>query len=108
MIKKLLYPFLLCCCSAAFADSVITSRLADSKAVYVEAPDSGGDSSAMLQAALDKASGTAHEGIVFVAAGRYTVTRTIYIWPGVRLIGYGETRPVLVLPANTKGFQKDM
>ena len=61
-----------------------------------------------MQAAIDKASGTGREGIVFVPAGRYTVTRTVYLWPGVRLIGYGATRPVFVLPPNTPGFQKGM
>ena len=38
--------------------------------------------------------------------GRYRLTRTIYVWPGVRVIGYGATRPVFVLAANTPGFQK--
>ena len=45
---------------------------------------------------------------MFVQAGRYTVTRTVFLWPGVRLIGYGATRPVFVLPPNTPGFQKGM
>src|SRR5580692_454757 len=34
--------------------------------------------------------------------------RSVFLWPGVRLIGYGVTRPVLVLPPNTPGFQKGM
>ncbi|MGC1431198.1 MAG: glycosyl hydrolase family 28-related protein, partial [Candidatus Sulfotelmatobacter sp.] len=38
-------------------------------------------------------------------AGRYRLTRTIYIWPGIRLIGFGATRPAFVLAANTPGFQ---
>jgi hypothetical protein len=45
---------------------------------------------------------------VFVPAGRYTMTRSVFLWPGVRLIGYGATRPVFVLPPNTPGFQKGM
>ena len=45
---------------------------------------------------------------MFVPAGRYTLTRTVFLWPGVRLIGYGATRPVFVLPPNTPGFQKGM
>ena len=32
--------------------------------------------------------------------------RTIYVWPGVRLIGYGEKRPVFVLADNTPGYQQ--
>jgi hypothetical protein len=108
MKKTLLFAITLCCCSASFAASIITTRLDDPKAVYLASPLPGEDSSAALQAALDKAAGTTHEGIVFVPAGKYTLTRTVYLWPGVRLIGYGETRPVFVLPPNTPGFQKGM
>src|ERR1039458_5067630 len=46
------------------------------------------------------------EGILFIPQGRYRVTRTIYVWPGVRLIGYGEQRPVFVLADKTPGFQQ--
>ena len=108
MKKTLLSALTFCLCSAAFAASVITTRPDDSKAVYVEAPAANADSSTALQAAIDKAAGTGREGIVFIPADRYTLTRTIYIWPGVRLIGYGATRPVFVLPPQTPGFQKDM
>ena len=108
MKKAALAAVILCFCTAAFATSVIATRLDDSKAIYVDAPATNADSSAALQAAIDKASGTGREGIVFVPAGRYTITRTVYLWPGVRLIGYGVTRPVLVLPPNTPGFQKGM
>ena len=48
------------------------------------------------QAAIDKAAGAGREGIVFVPIARYTLTRTIYLWPSVRLVGYGATRPVFV------------
>jgi len=34
------------------------------------------------------------------------VTKTVYMWPGIRVIGYGKTRPVLVLGRNTPGFQE--
>ena len=69
-------------------------------------PATNADSSAALQAAIDKASGTGREGIVFVPAGRYIVTRTIYLWPGVRLIGYGATRPVFMLAAEYAGVSE--
>jgi Pectate lyase superfamily protein/SMP-30/Gluconolactonase/LRE-like region len=98
--------------SAAFAASVIATRLDDPKAVYLTAPDFGAhadgtsDDSAALQAAIDKAANNAPEGIVFVAPGQYRLTRTVYVWPGVRLFGYGAKRPVFVLAANTPGFQK--
>jgi len=92
--------------STAFAASTITTRLEDPKAVYLPAPGGAADDTDAIQAAIDKAENHAREGIVFVAAGRYRLTRTVYVWPGVRLFGYGATRPVFELPANTPGFQK--
>jgi sugar lactone lactonase YvrE len=90
----------------AQAASVFTTRLDDPKAIYVAAPADGqADDTGDIQAAIDKAGASAHEGIVFVPEGRYRLTRTIYVWPGVRVIGYGVTRPVFALPANTPGYQ---
>jgi len=113
--KTLLCALAFYLCPALFATSVITTRPDDSKAVYLDAPAVGkdgtaasADSSAALQTAIDKAGGPAREGIVFIPSGRYTLTRTIYLWPGVRLIGYGATRPVFILPPNTPGFQNGM
>ena len=108
MKTSLLFALMFCLCSAAFAGSVITTRPDDSKAIYVDAPAAKADSSAALQAAMDKAGGSGREGIVFVPEGRYALTRTIYVWPGVRLIGYGATRPIFVLPPQTPGFQSGM
>ena len=96
----------------AFAVSVFTGRPDDPAAVYLTAQEFGvrsdgtTDDSAAIQAAIDKATPTPTGGIVFVPAGRYRLTRTIYVWRGVRVIGYGATRPVFVLAANTPGFQK--
>lgn len=95
-------------CCAAFAASVFPTRPDDPKAITIEGPAGTADSSAMLQAAIDKAASAGREGIVFIGPGSYTLTRTIDLWPGVRLIGYGAKRPVFVLPANTPGFQKGM
>jgi sugar lactone lactonase YvrE len=108
MKKTLLCAFTFCLCHTAFAASVITTRPDDPKAVYLDAPVANADSSAALQTAIDKAEDPAREGIVFIPEGRYTLTRTIYVWPGVRLIGYGATRPIFILPPNTPGFQKRM
>jgi Pectate lyase superfamily protein/SMP-30/Gluconolactonase/LRE-like region len=97
--------------SFASASSVFTTRLDDPKAVYLTAQEFGahgdgiGDDTASIQAAIDKAGGSAREGIVFVPSGRYRTTHTLYLWPGVRLIGYGAMRPTFVLPDNTPGFQ---
>ena len=98
--------------SASWAASVITTRLDDPQAVYLTAPefevhaDGVADDSAALQAAIDKAENHAHEGIVFIPAGRYRLTRTVFVWPGVRLFGYGAQRPVFLLAAGTPGYQK--
>ncbi len=108
MKKAALTVVTLCFCPAAFAASVITTHLEDPKAIYLEAAATATDRSADLQAAIDKASATGREGIVFVPTGRYAVTRTVFLWPGVRLIGYGATRPVFVLPPKTPGFQRGM
>ena len=90
----------------ACAQSVFVSRLDDPRAVYVTAPAEGSsDDTATLQDSIDKAAGTGREGLVFVPSGRYRLTRTLYIWPGVRVFGYGATRPVFVLADNTPGFQ---
>jgi hypothetical protein len=88
------------------AQSLFTTRPDDAAAVYVDGPASaaGADDSGLLQSALNRAAGP-NGGIVFVAAGRYRVTRTLIVWRGVRVIGYGATRPVLVLPQHTPGFQ---
>ena len=95
-----------------FAASVFNTRLDDPKAVYLAAPafgihaDGRADDSASVQAAIDRAANDAAGGIVFVPQGRYRLARTIYVWPGVRVLGYGPTRPVFVLGPGTPGFQK--
>jgi hypothetical protein len=100
-------------CSALCGPSVITTRLDDPKAVYLAAApftvhaDGKTDGSAVVQAAIDKAD-VNHEGIVFIPSGRYAITRTVYVRAGIRLFGYGATRPTFVLPDNTPGFQKGM
>ncbi|MBZ5585809.1 MAG: SMP-30/gluconolactonase/LRE family protein [Acidobacteriia bacterium] len=93
------------------AASVMTTRLDDPQAVYLSAAEFGAkgdgeaDDSAAIQAAIDKAGNRAGTGILFVPSGRYRLTRTIYAWPGVRIFGYGATRPAFVLGPNTPGFQ---
>ena len=88
----------------AQSSSFYTQRLEDPKAVYV-AP-SGGDDTAALQQAINRVQETTRQGIVLLAPGQYHISDTIYIWPGIRLIGYGATRPVIVLPANTPGLRR--
>ena len=64
------------------------------------------DDSAVLQQAINQIQERTNQGILFVPPGRYRLSRTVYIWPGIRLIGFGPTRPAFVLAANTPGFQQ--
>ncbi len=105
----LLAPLLMTAtCSAA---STYPTRLDDPAAVYLTPEefqvhgDGKEDDSAAIQAAIDKLQSGKGEGIVFIPQGRYRISRTIYLWPGVRVIGYGPQRPVLVLGENTPGYQ---
>ncbi len=110
-LPMLLLPGAVC---FGFAQSVYTARVEDPKAIYLDAPEFGArpdgsaDSSIALQAAIDKAEGHHREGIVFVPQGRYRLDHTVYIWPGVRVIGFGAKRPVLFLAPHTPGFQTGM
>jgi len=86
-------------------------RLADPKAVYLTPDqfpikaDGINDDSNGLQQAIDRVQETTRTGIVFVPEGNYRLGKTVYVWPGIRLIGYGSRRPVFILGENTPGFQ---
>src|SRR6266403_2291742 len=85
-------------------------RLDDPKAVYLTPEnfpvhgDGTADATEALQSAINKVQETTGEGIVFVPSGRYRLTSTVYVWGGIRVIGFGPTRPVLMLTANTPGY----
>src|SRR5580698_10521221 len=89
-------------------------RLEDAKAVYLTKDkfpvrgDGVADDSDSIQQAINKVQETSEQGIVFIPAGRYRISKTIYVWPGIRVIGYGASRPVIVLGKNTPGFQQGM
>ncbi|WP_066770397.1 glycosyl hydrolase family 28-related protein [Sphingobium sp. CCH11-B1] len=68
--------------------------------------DGRADDSDAIQAALDKARDRTGHGIVFLPSGRYRITKTLVVPAGVRVYGVGATRPVILLGANTPGFQK--
>ena len=87
--------------------SVFHTAPNDPRAMTVSAKGDGvADDSAVIQQALDAAAAKPGGGIVFLPAGRYRITRTLFIWPGVRVFGVGRSRPVLLLAPNTPGFQR--
>ncbi|HEU4627920.1 MAG TPA: glycosyl hydrolase family 28-related protein [Steroidobacteraceae bacterium] len=87
--------------------SAFESAPADPRAVTVAGKGDGrADDTDAIQRALDEAAEKPGGGVVFLPAGRYRITRSILIWPSVRLFGTGRTRPVLVLGDNTPGFQQ--
>jgi len=92
--------------ASAASPSAFVTPPADPSAVTVKGLGDGrADDSAAIQAAIDQAAASkSGEGIVFLPSGRYRISRTIYVWPGVRLFGVGKTRPTLYLGPNTPGF----
>src|SRR5262249_19457394 len=87
--------------------SVFASALADPRAITVKGKGDGrADDTDAIQHAIDEATAHTSGGLVFLPSGRFRISRTILVWPGVRLFGTGPTRPVLVLGNNTPGFQR--
>ena len=111
MMKTLLTAAMFYSVVPLFATSYYPGRLNDARAIYLTPDnfpvkgDGIADDSAVLQQAINKVQEKTNQGILFVPAGRYRLTRTIYIWPGIRLIGFGTARPTFVLAAGTPGFQ---
>jgi hypothetical protein len=112
-MKRPLTSLLLALCAVftSSAASFYASRIVDARAAYLTPDqfpvraDGVSDDTAAIQSAIDKVQQTTGQGILFVPPGRYRLTKTIYIWPGIRVIGYGEKRPVFVLADNTPGFR---
>ena len=91
------------------SSSYYTLRPEDAKAVYLTQNDPSvhgdgvGDDSDVIQQAINKVQETTGQGILFIPEGRYRLSKTLFVWPGIRLIGYGAHRPVFVLGKNTPG-----
>jgi len=89
--------------------SLLPTTPNDPRAVIVAAAGDGTtDDSAAIQAAIDASFSRGGGGIVFLPSGRYRLTRTLFIWPGIRLFGTGRERPVFVLAPDTPGFQQGL
>ncbi len=112
-MKTTLAALLILRVAPLFAASYYPASPEDPKAVYLTPDkfpvqaDGVADDSGPLQQAIDRVQETTTQGILFVPSGRYRLTRTLYVWPGIRLIGFGPTRPAFVLSAHTPGFEKE-
>ncbi len=97
------------CCGSLHAQSFFPQRPDDPRAVdftrdaFGAHADGIGDDAEALQQAVNSVRGA---GVVLIPEGRYRLGKTVYVWQGIRLIGYGKNRPVFVLGRNTPGFQE--
>ncbi|NWK94482.1 gluconolaconase [Sphingobium lactosutens] len=92
---------------ALASPSVYRTAPDEPRAVTVKGVGDGrADDGAAIQQAIDKAAEKGGGGIVFLPAGTYRISRTLFLWPGVRIFGIGEQRPVILLGKNTPGFQR--
>jgi hypothetical protein len=106
ILRRLLLAWLAMTAPVWAGPSAYLTAPPDPKAVTVKATGDGvADDTAAIQQALDAASNRGAGGIVFLPSGRYRITRTLYVWLGVRFLGVGPTRPVLLLAERTPGFQ---
>ncbi|RAK52400.1 glycosyl hydrolase family 28-related protein [Phenylobacterium deserti] len=94
---------------AAASTSVFVTQPDDPSAIVVRgAGDGRTDDSAAIQSALDQAAAKPGGGLVFLPSGRYRISKTLFLWPGVRIFGVGATRPVIELGDRTPGFQRGL
>ncbi len=63
------------------------------------------DVSEALQKAIYQVKTERNFGILFIPEGRYLISRPIYVPPSIRLIGYGKTRPEIILAEKSRGYQ---
>ena len=93
--------------------SVYTQKPADPEAFYFTPEnynikaDGKTDVSDELQAAINRLKTEKAFGILFIPEGKYLISKTIQVPAAIRLIGYGKTRPEIILGKNTPGYQSE-
>jgi len=118
MLKRTLFFILIVCFSTSISQainvhgvSVYKQKLNDPEAVYFTPEnfniqtDGEKDVSDELQKAINRVKTEKNFGVVFIPEGIYAISKTIYIPTAVRLIGYGNKRPIIVLSKNSPGYQ---
>ena len=95
------------------AQSYYPEKLDDPAAVYVTrgngvVGDGIADDTVALQQAIDRVQETRQQGVVFLPEGHYRLSHTLYVWPGVRVIGYGDKRPILLLADHAPGYASSL
>jgi Pectate lyase superfamily protein len=113
---------LLVICFVAFMATLSKAAIPTSTSFYTQKPndqeafyftpgkynikaDGKMDVSDALQAAINQVKTEKSFGILFIAEGKYRISKTIYIPGSIRLIGYGVNRPEIILGKNTPGYQ---
>lgn len=92
--------------------SFYQQRLNDKEAVYFTPDkyaikaDGKTDVSNALQQAINDVKDKNNFGVLFIPEGKYLISKTIFVPRAVRLIGYGKTRPVIILAKNSPSFQQ--
>jgi hypothetical protein len=91
--------------------SFYRNKPVDQEAVYFTpencniSADGKSDVTVQLQTAINKLKLEQNFGIIFIPEGTYVISGTIYIPAAIRIIGYGQKRPLFVLRKNTPGYQ---
>jgi len=100
-------------CWPAVCHSYYADRLDDAKAIYLTRDkfpvhgDGVADDSDVLQQAINKVQQRPIRGFFSCRPAATASQKPFTCWPGVRVIGYGKTRPVLVLgPQTRRAFRK--
>lgn len=92
--------------------SFYQQRLDDKDAIYFTPDkyhikaDGKTDVSAALQQAISDVKERNNFGVLFIPEGKYLISKTIFVPRAVRLIGYGKTRPLIILAQKSPGFQQ--